>query len=235
MGLLGNLGNPLRAGLVQLIVNDSTGQNTVIQFDASIRENHTRESPVSEFPIENGLAISDHVLVRPFSLELNGIITDSPIGTVQQLLTEVGGTLASSLLPPVAPAIGAAAYSLISSFQNSKSPSAKAYGDLLQLQANAQPFDVLTSLYRYSNMWIKRISVPRDAETGNALVFTLELVQLILVSPQSVNVKVFANPALSANQADLGSQAAGIPNGFKQGFTDTNTAINNVVKGGVAH
>ena len=208
MGLLGS------SGRVQFIQNSTS---TIIQLDASMKENHTRKSTPTRFPIENGGNISDHVILEPFDLELTGIITDTPLSGVGQLLTEVATTVTNSLLPPVGVVAAAGAYSLFKSLSNSKSPSVAAYGQLLMLQSNRQPFDVLTSLYRYSSMWISNISAPRDSETGKSLLFTVSLTQLILVSPQSVNVQIFANPGLSANQGDLGQQNAGLPNGFAAG------------------
>ena len=167
--------------------------------------------------IENGDTISDHIIIEPFSLEITGIITDTPIGGVNQILTEIATSVVTSLIPPVAVAAlttGIAAFSALSS---SPSPSVAAYNQLLNLQASAQAFDVLTSLYRYPNMFISNITVPRDSETGDSLIFTVSLVQLLLVSPQSVSISILANPGLAANQADQGQQGTGLPNGFTAG------------------
>ncbi len=209
MGLLGAIFGKQR---VQFIQNN----NTVIQLDASIKETHSRESPPTEFPVEDGSTISDYVLLKPFSLEITGIISDTPLGGAQGLITQVATTLGSSLLPPAGLAAAGAGVALFSALAGSDSPSVAAYGQLLQLQQIAQPFDVLTSLHRYPNMWIKSISAPRDSETGKVLLFTVNLVQLLLVTPQSVNVQIFSNPALSANIADLGQQETGI-SGFQSG------------------
>lgn len=202
---------------VQFVQNN----NTVITFDASIKENHTRESPASEFPIETGQVISDHIIVKPFSLELTGIISDTPLGGLGGLLQEVGVTAASALLPPVGVVAISGALALFSALAGSKSPSVAAYGQLINLQQTAQPFDVITSLYRYPSMWIKSLSVPRDADTGQALLFTVQLVQLLLVTPQSVNISIFANPSLSANKADLGQADPGLLSDAQQGYADS--------------
>lgn len=229
MGLLGLAG---KTTLVQFIQNSTS---TVIQLDASLKEVHSRASTPTKNPVENGETVSDHVIVGPFMLELTGIITDSPIGGLGGILTEVATSAISALIPPVAVAAlstGVAAFTAIS---KSPSPSVAAYNQLLNIQASAQPFDILTSLYRYPNMWISNLSVPRDSETGNCLIFTVSLEQLLLVAPQSVNIQVLANPGLAANQGDLGQQGSGIPNGFQQGFSDTNSAIKAVVPGGIGH
>lgn len=227
MGLLGSiLGGKSR---VQLIQNN----NTVIQFDASIKENHQRESPPTEFPVEDGTVISDHIIIKPFQLELTGIISDTPIGGIQGLITEASSVLTSSLLPPVGVIAGSVISStLFSALASSSSPSVAAYGQLLQLQENALPVDVITSLQRYENMWIKSISAPRDADTGKALIFTVTLTQLLLVTPQSVNIQVFANPGLSANQADMGEGNSGLPNGFPAGYNKSQGDLSKLVAGG---
>lgn len=229
MGLLGLLGGKTR---VQFIQNDFT----VIQFDASMKEKHSRESPPTEFPIEDGSVISDYILLKPFQLDLTGIISDTPIGDAQGLITEVATTAVSSLVPPVGlVAAGIAAKAGVSLFQalsGSKNPSVAAYGQLLQLQQNAESFDVLTSLYRYPSMWIRSISVPRDAETANILLFDVSVVQLQLVKPQSVDLKIFADPSLASKIGELGQQESQLSSRFKQGFDDAGKAVK-AVTGGV--
>lgn len=225
MGLLGLLTGKQR---VQFIQNNST----VIQLDASIAEKHHRKSTPTKFPVENGQTISDHMILEPFDLELTGIISDTPLGTAGQLLTEVATTLTSRLIPPAGLVAAAGAFgvgsALFSALAGSSSPSVAAYGRLLQLQEAAQPFDVLTSLARYSNMWISDITAPRSAGDGNILIFTVQLVELNLVTPQQVNIQIFANPALAANQADMGEQGMNLSAKYQQGFTDSNTAVHSV-------
>jgi hypothetical protein len=217
MGILGNLLNKKR---VQIIQNN----NTVVQFDASIKENHKLDSTPTKFPIEGGQSISDHMILQPQSLELTGIITDTPIGGAEALISEVATTLTSALLPPVGVVAASAAYSLFKAGADSSSPSVAAYGKLLQLQKNAQPVNVYTSLYMYENMWITSISAPRDAETGKSLIFSMTLEQLIIVSPQTVDISVFANPSLSANQADVGDQS-GLQSVIQKGRLNGNAAV----------
>lgn len=199
---------------VQFIQNASS---TVIQLDASLKETHSRKSTLTKFPVENGQTISDHIIIEPFEISINGIITDTPIGDVQGLLTELSTSLVSSLVPPIGVVAAAEAFSLFSALADSSSPSVAAYGQLLMLQTSGQIFDLLTSLYRYPSMVITDVSVPRDSGTGDSLIFTVQCSQIILVSPQSVNIQIFANPALSANQGDLGQQGLGLPNGFAAG------------------
>lgn len=229
MGLLGSiLGTAQR---VQFIQNSTS---TVIQLDCSLKENHSRASAATKFPVENGQTVSDHIIVSPFVLDITGIISDTPIGSLAGSLTEVATTLTNSLVPPAGLLGAAAGFALFSALSSSKSPSVAAYEQLLSLQENAQAFDVLTSLKRYSSMWITDLSAPREADTGGALLFTVKLEQLLLVTPQSVNVQIFANPNLSANQADMGEQGPNLSAKYQQGFNSATKAVHAVVPGGLA-
>jgi len=225
MGLIGKLLSGQTK--VQFIQND----NTVIQFDATMKENHKRDSPPTEFPVEDGTSISDHIILKPFSLDLTAIITDSPIGDIEGLLKEVATSVATALLPPVGVIGATAGIALFNSLTGAKRRSVANYEQILQLQENRKAFDVLTSLKRYPNMFISSLSAPRDLESGQAIVFTISLVQLIIVSPQSVNVQVFANPGLASNLAHEGEKSAGIPNGFEQGYKDTTAKFNRISGG----
>lgn len=209
-GPLGLLGGTQRK--VQF-VQEPTG--TVISIDCTVSENHQKESPPTEFPLETGESISDHIILKPFGLEIQGIISDSPIKPLNALLSTVAG----AVLPPTGIVAAGVAMSLFSALAGSKSPSVVAYAQLLQLQASRKPFDVITTLRRYDTMWIKSLTVPRDASTGQVLVFNVSLVQLLLVSPQSVNIQKFSNGALAANQASLGKKQTEV-NAFQVGDND---------------
>lgn len=214
---------------VQFVQNNKT----VITIDASLSETHSRESPPTKFAVEQGSNISDHIIMDPIGLEIHGIISDNPIGGLSGVLTEVATSFAAQLVPPAGLALAASAVSLISALTGSKSPSVAAYGQLIQLQQNGAPFDVLTSLYRYPSMWISSLSVPRAADSGNVLMFTVKLTQLLIVKPQIVSIQIFAKPSLSANKVDAGNASTGIASEFAQGVSTGDAAIKKVVPGGI--
>lgn len=229
MGLLGALLGNQR---VQIIQND----NTVIQLDCSVSETHSRESTPTEFPVENGQTVSDHIILKPLTLEITGIVSDTPVGGIGGLITEAATSVTSALAPPLGVVGGAAALgigsALFSALLGSKSPSVAAFLQLLSLQQNSQALTILTSLNRYENMWIRSVSVPRDSNTGKILQFTASFTQLLLVTPQSVNLGVFANAALSAAQGNSGEQNLNLSKKYQQGFSDSSSAVNKVTGGG---
>ncbi len=205
-------------------VNFVVNGNTVIALDASLKELHGKEATATEFPIENGLVVSDHMIQRPTKLEITGIISDTPIGGVQGLVTQAATTVASALLPPVGVVAASAGLALFNAISKSKSPSVAAYQQLLSLVNTATPVNVITALARYPSMWIEKVSVPREADTGQILLFTVNLIQLTLVTPQTVNIAIFANPGLAANKADNG-ETAGLVSGFPPGRVAGNAVV----------
>jgi len=218
------LSQPQRVQLIQ--------GSTVISVDCCVSQTHKRDSPPTLFELENGSSITDHIIVKPFELELVGIISDTPIGLSTQVLGALAVTTLASAAPGPLGIVGAGVGSaLIGALSGSKKPSVAAFGQLLELQASRQPFTVYTSLQTYESMWIKSLSVPRDKDTTGILYFQLSLVQLLLVSPQTVNVSIFQNPALSAGQANSGSQSL-LPSGsvFQSGDVAGTTKAHSVAK-----
>jgi hypothetical protein len=203
---------------VQLIRDDKT----VLEIDCTQTEQHKRESKPTQFPVEDGGTVGDHIILGNFGLTIEGIISDSPLSITSALLT----TAVSRFIPPVsvipsATAL-AAAQKLFSVISQSKSPSVKAYEQLLQLQSDKRGLDVITTLKRYSNMYIAGLSAPRAADTGQVLLFTLELQEIMIVSPQSVAVQIYKTGDLSAGEGNLGKQqkTSALVEQFKKGNAD---------------
>lgn len=51
-----------------------------VQFDATLAERVTREAAITEYEVDQGADISDHVRLRQLRIELTGIATTTPIG-----------------------------------------------------------------------------------------------------------------------------------------------------------
>lgn len=57
-----------------------------IELDASLEENHTYTSKVTQFPIETGATISDFVYNEPIKVSIQGFITNNPLNNEQDSL-----------------------------------------------------------------------------------------------------------------------------------------------------
>lgn len=208
---------------VQFIQTDT---GTVLSIDCTVSESHDRESPPTEFEVEDGSTVSDHILVKPFSLKIEGVISDTPIKLLNSALTTAAGVA----LPSVGIVAAGAGVALFKALASSASPSVAAYGQLLLLQEGKKPFDVLTTLKRYSGMFIKSISVPRDANTGQTLMFTVMLTELRLVKPQTVNILQFKDADISAGKGNIGKQES--ESALLKKFQQGQAAFRNVIGGG---
>lgn len=201
----------------------------LIAFDASITENHKRHSEVTKFETENGQTISDHVVVKPFTLSLQVLATDSPLNIVSAGLAAAAAfeLQRTNLIINASGAIAAASVAA-QALADLFSPSQGTYQQVLALQDGKFPFDVFTTIGLYRNMWIEDIGVPRDNKTGGGLIFNLELVQLLLVTPINVDTAIFANANLAAGQTEKGPLAARAPDAtgsFNSSFSSTISAL----------
>lgn len=193
-----------QARRVQFILKD----RSVIQIECSLKETHSRESPASEFPLEDGTTISENIVLKPHNLELEAFISNTPLSPLNSLATAGVSALTSPLgvIGSNAAIVGGSA--LFKALRSTNSPSIQAYEQLLKLQASKERFTVITTLKRYDNIYVKNLSVPRDVSTGQALQFTISLGQLTLVSPLTVDIKSFKDPNTAAPKQDKGSQQA---------------------------
>lgn len=149
-------------GRLRGILRQTIGGVAGIVVDATVAEEHITTAEVSDNPIEDGADVTDHVQMRPVQLTIDGVISDTPLG-----------------------------YAVVGNIQNvirttetlfgGKSRSIDAYNDLLALQRSREPFTVYTGLKRYENMIMTELSVPRTAQTGNAIHFRCVMRQVTIV------------------------------------------------------
>ncbi len=139
---------------------------------------------------EDELAITDH------PVEQGAVITDHSVKRPAQLTVRLGYSNSS-----------------LSAFGNPNYVQ-QVYSAFLALQANREPFDVLTGKRFYTDMLIRRLSTTTDERTENALMMTCEMRQIIVTSTQTVTLPPSQNmktPAANAPTIDTGTKAAATP------------------------
>lgn len=179
-------------------------------LDCSLSETHKREAKPTQFETEVGQTISDHIVLGPFSLHIQGMVSNAPLSTLAGIASAALTTVATAQEPnPGVLGAKAAAIAALPLFTQALSnPAATNYDILLALQAARAPLTVVTSLKLYINMWLTTISVPREAKNGGGLVFDVDLTQLLLVTPITVDISKLAIADLAAAEADKGAQEA---------------------------
>ncbi len=169
------------------IVGPPQPEVTIITIDVSRVIRHSLRATATRNPVEQGADVTDHVILDPRGLVIEGMITDSPI----EFLTPVFGSQAS-----------------IVDFENSASRSKQNFDLLEQLYENRIPFSVNTRLKFYSNMVITNLDIPQDAEAGQSINFTIGFDQIQIVDTAQAGTIPGGNsglPAGAANTARLGT------------------------------
>ncbi len=130
------------------------GESGVL-LDAVLKEEVEHDAEVTEFPIEVGAAINDHVIVRPPIFVMTGTVTDTP-----------------HRFP---------ATTYLNSDDSSRSSAAWAM--LVAVHARALPFTLRdTNFQVYDNMVIQNLKSEKGPMTRNVLNFVARLRQLNIVS-----------------------------------------------------
>ena len=67
----------LEAFLGEFIPGEAEG--VILELDATISQNHTLESEVTEYPLDDNTSFSDHIILKPRRYSVEGTITDTPV------------------------------------------------------------------------------------------------------------------------------------------------------------
>lgn len=156
-----------------LVYQPTLAKIDTIELDAAISESHVGEVDVTEHPIEQGADIADHARPKPDTLNIEGLVSNTPINSSQTQRAAQSQGLASEEV-----------------IQGQPGMAESAYNKLLFLKANGKLITVVTGLRTYTNMVLKSLSVPVDAKTGDALKFTAQLKQVNIVQNKTVDLPV---------------------------------------------
>ncbi len=138
-------------------------------IDATLTESHNFESDVTSYPTESGSVITDNIRPRPVTVQIDGIVSDTPIGTV---------------------ATARANESTATGTNFEFLPSDAALAKLLEIRDRREPITIETSLKRFESMALTQLEIPRDAETGNALRFSATFQQIVIVTNNRTTIRV---------------------------------------------
>lgn len=169
-------------------VTDVLAVKIGLELDALVTEDPQYTATVSKNSVESGAQISDHVAINPLTLNVDAVISNTPVSFLKIV---TGAT-----------------------FSN---PAKSAYKYLVDLFQTATPFSFVGGLQVYHNMVITSLSAPRTAATANALRFQCKMEQVNIVASQELELSKIKNDkptkARSAPMANAGyqvTQAQGI-------------------------
>lgn len=190
------IGNAVAAGqiLIQLLTHKpkrgfDDGSGTLFVPDATIEEVHSDDLEITDHPVEQGTAISDHAFKRPSELIVTAGWSDSPNNS--GLANQIVGAAANAS-PALQAIIGATRtiggiVDMLAS-RGSVSPSQAAYDQLQGIQNNRILFAIFTGKRIYRNMLIKSLATTTDAKTENSLIIRIGCRQILMAQTQTVTV-----------------------------------------------
>lgn len=157
------------------------------EIDVAVTEEATLTSDITTFPIESGGTPSDHIRNLPEVLNIEAIVSDSPIDPVAGRRGPLG-------LPP---------FSI---------PSQDAYQFLVELRAKREPFTVICHLGVFDSMFVSDLSVPKDSREGIRFRGSFRKIDIIDTDRVFVAVPVKGKRGSKASKssADIAEIAAGI-------------------------
>lgn len=160
-----------------------------IQFDCNITEDHTVESQIASFPIEDGTLASDHIQLSPRELTLEGVISPYPASIFQ-----AGGRLIN----------------LIDTAEigNPMDKHIRGWESLRALWLSRRLFTCNTSIEKYKNMAVVAFRWTRDVETTNILrvMATLRQFNIVHVTFQTNLSDDVIDQAQGADHANMQGQ-----------------------------
>lgn len=147
-------------------------------IDAVLTESHDLEADVSEFPIEDGSTLTDHVRVKNKRYRMQGVVSDTPINDGFRTVENDGTELV-----------------LETSFAE------QARVALEALLLARQPLRVVTAKCTYDSMVMDGLSFSDGAENGDALMFDASFVQIKIVVNRRQRVDIKFKAVDRGNQA----------------------------------
>lgn len=141
----------------------------VILFDCATEMNHTFPSKVTEFPVEDGASISDHIVNGNATFSVTGIFSDARLRKPDEN--------GESTLPE-------------------QPTQSETYDMLRDLRDNRESFSLLTPLDTYTDIVLKNMSMPRDS--GDALKVQMEFEQIRRAYSGTTTVSLISPKSASA-------------------------------------
>lgn len=148
----------------------------VFTFDAVLEDNYEATAELTEYPVESGVRVADHRIIKPMRYSIVGAISNNPLKITS---TDFIGGAASNVLPESAiiAAIAGASAGYLAGSDATRASSALEF--LINLLRIGEPISVDAVDIQLKNMVVTKVSRTRDPENENALIFVAELQELI--------------------------------------------------------
>ena len=191
-------------------------ETDILLVDATISRSTNYENEITSFPVEKGPNITDHVRTKPITMNIEGIISQTPLSIEAQkaaLVTSGAGAVNKSLggFKGASALVGIGGGALGSKlFQSGNNPAELGRGILEEFIFKKKLLRVAVGNKFLDNMVMTRLSIPEDNQTGKSLKFSCTLQEIRIVTGESIQIDKIATPVAhtASKKTNLGAQAA---------------------------
>lgn len=160
------------------ITTITDGDKVIIACDCVTNEEHSMVAEATQYEIEDGSNLNDHIINHGKTIKIEGIVSDDPLTYLQ---TNILDRTISSITPEIL----RSKLNFSLSGENGK-PSKEAFDQLEKIYDEKRPINIITGLKRYENCAMESLIIPRDQNTVRALKFTAIFRQMNIISTKKV-------------------------------------------------
>ncbi len=135
--------------------------------DGFVHETHTLASRITEHPIESGGSIVDHVDLGPFTLAIEGIISNTPMAMAGLVLFDSAKRYMDG---------------------SSNDFAVRAFEKIEEMFRKREPLSIATSLKIYHSMVLETMNIERGGGAHDALRFSCTAKQVKLVQQEKITI-----------------------------------------------
>jgi hypothetical protein len=222
---------PRKPQRVRLFWRNDIGQSATLTLDATLEEKHRQIVEVTSHPIEIGPNVSDFMRPEPFQLELQGVISNTPI--VLPPVSEVDGarvvavdiegppkTVGQVLGRPL-PGVSFIANRPVTSMPRQTAsvigfdPEFDRVGTVYELlkglSSNGTLITVILPITTWENMVLRSWEVTRNVRVGDSLELALGLQQVRIAKVNTVDVPAIPTAKVKKGNKPTKPAAAATP------------------------
>jgi len=139
-----------------------------LSVDATVREGYSQSARITDLNIEDGSVVNDHIIMSPPELEIEGIISDTPV----------------DLNPNPFAAFASGVDSLFSDDASTVIPAKNAYEFFRDKMAAKSAFNITTARDYYIDYYITSLRMPLSERTGRAMEFNIRMKKVTVIDLQ---------------------------------------------------
>lgn len=207
----------ITGGQKRTTFRENNSDTDILPIDCTVSRSTNFENELTQHPVEDGPDVTDHIRSKPITMQIEGIISESPLGIEGQKagLVSSGASYANRAVGGFKGAagstiVGAGAGKLGAKlFQSGGSPAELGRKALENLITQKIRFRIAIGTRILDNMVMTRLSIPEDNQIGQALKFTATIQQIMVVTGETVLIeKISSSVAHTAGKkTNLGAQA----------------------------